>query len=160
MSGTASSLDLAAALVCGLEGFRSAPYLDTAGVWTVGDGSTRINGQPVTASTPPIDKATALALMKTELAPICATVAAHAPDGATPNQVAACSSFAYNVGIAAFLGSTLCAMWGRGETGLASDQFMQWIYDHDPVTHQLVRVQGLVNRRKAEQAVFLGTATT
>jgi hypothetical protein len=35
---------------------------------------------------------------------------------------------------------------------------MDWIYDHDPVTHQLVEVEGLRNRRLKEQAVFLGAA--
>jgi lysozyme len=126
-------------------------------VWTIGNGTTRINGQPVTASTPPIDKATALALMETELGPDCASVSAHAPAGATPNQIAACTSFSYNEGISAFLGSTILHLWLQGDVAGAAQHFMDWVFDHDPVTHQLVRVQGLVNRREAEQAVFLGT---
>lgn len=158
MSGPASALDIATSLVCGFEGFRAAPYQDTAGVWTIGYGSIRIDGAPVIHNTPPITEATARALMQAELAPICVTVAQHAPSDATPNQIAACASFSYNEGIRAFLGSTLLADWLDGEPGTAAGQFGEWIYDHNPVTHQLVEVPGLRSRRERERAVFLGGA--
>jgi lysozyme len=36
------------------EGFRSQPYQCTSDVWTIGYGTTRLFGRPVTADTPPI----------------------------------------------------------------------------------------------------------
>ena len=41
------------------EGFRSMPYQDQDGIWTIGYGTTR-NGQHVTAQTPPITKEQAM----------------------------------------------------------------------------------------------------
>lgn len=39
------------------EAFRAHPYLDSAGVWTIGVGSTRdLWGSPVTRSTPPVTR--------------------------------------------------------------------------------------------------------
>lgn len=155
----ATALDIATRLVCSLEGFSATPYQDTAGVWTIGYGSTRIAGEPVTPDMTAISEAQAMALMRAELEPICATVAARSPRDATPGQIAACTSFAYNEGINAFIGSTLLRLWLYDGPEDAAVCFMQWVYDHDPVTHQLVEVPGLKNRRLREQAVFLGTAT-
>ena len=45
------------------EAFRSNPYLDAAGVWTIGYGTTTINGQPVNANTPSITDPQAAALL-------------------------------------------------------------------------------------------------
>lgn len=94
--------------------------------------------------------------MMTELAPLYASVRALAPSEATPAQIAACTSFSYNEGLAAFRGSTLCRLWFLGNIPGAAAQFSDWIFIHDPITHQLVRDEGLVNRRAAEKAVFLG----
>ena len=55
-----SALALATQLVCGFEAFRASPYRDTAGVFTIGYGSTRIDGTPVTGDTAPITEAEAL----------------------------------------------------------------------------------------------------
>lgn len=151
----ATALDMAVALVAQFEGFRSAPYLDTAGVWTIGFGTTHIDGQPVSAATPPVTEAEAHALMDAELGPTCSAVARLCPGGATPQQIAACTSFAYNEGLSAFAGSTLLHLWISGDTADAADQFLLWVYDHDPVTHQLVVVEGLHDRRAAERATFL-----
>lgn len=124
----------------------------------MGYGSTRIDGQPVTADTPSITESDARALMLAELTPICATVKSRAPEDASANEIAACTSFSYNVGIAAFLGSTLLHDWGFEDPEMAAQEFMKWRFDHDPITHQLAEVPGLKNRRLKEQAVFLGAA--
>ena len=51
------------ALIAGFEGFRSAPYQDAVGVWTIGYGSTA----GVNRHTPPVTRAEALARMRLEI---------------------------------------------------------------------------------------------
>lgn len=77
---------------------------------------------------------------------------------ATPHQLAAMISFAYNVGLdidadekAEGLGdSTLLKKFNRGDIQGAADAFMSWIYAGG------VKSEGLFNRRGAERRVFLG----
>lgn len=64
-------------------------------------------------------------------------------------QMAACVDFAYNEGIKAFAGSTLCKMINAGQMQQASDQFLAWDMAGG---HE---VQGLENRRAEERALFL-----
>jgi lysozyme len=156
MTDQPTALEIATALVCGFESFRAAPYQDTAGIWTIGYGSTRIAGQPVTADTPPVTEPQARALMLDELAPLVKSVKALGPEDASVNEVAACSSLAYNIGLTAFRGSTLRTRWYEEDPEMAAEHFLDWIFDHDRLTHQLVEVPGLKNRRLKEQAVFLG----
>lgn len=70
----------------------------------------------------------------------------------TPNQWAALTSFAYNVGLSACLGSTLVRLVNEGELDKAADQFLLWDKSKGQV------IQGLLNRRKAERTLFLGNA--
>lgn len=154
----ATALGIGTDLCMQWEGFSATPYQDTAGVWTIGYGATWINGQPVTADTAPIDEPTGRAMLATTLEPTCDSVRGMAPAGATEPQIGACTSFSYNEGLGAFQGSTLLHLWLQGDVAGAGAQFMRWVYDTDPATGQLVEVQGLVNRRTAEQAVFFGTA--
>lgn len=49
------------------EGFRSEPYLDTLDHWTIGYGSTFINGNPVNAFTTPIKRKEAAHLMQADI---------------------------------------------------------------------------------------------
>ena len=149
------ALDLATNLITQFEGFRASPYLDTAGIWTIGYGTTHINGQPITATTPAMSQATARTIATTEVELTYTSVVGLCPKGASPQQIAACASFAYNEGLSAFKGSTLLFLWKEGDIKGAAEQFMEWIYDHDPKTHQLVEVDGLKNRREAEQEMFL-----
>ena len=59
------------AQVCRDEGFRAAPYLDTVGVATIGYGSIRINGRPVTLDDTPVSEPTAREMMRSELYESC-----------------------------------------------------------------------------------------
>ena len=65
------------------------------------------------------------------------------------NQLAACTSLAYNIGLAAFRGSTLLRKLNDGDYQGAADQFPVWNKAGGRV------VQGLVNRRAAERDLFL-----
>lgn len=57
--------------VCLDEGFRSEPYLDTVGVATIGYGTTRINGKPVTLNDPPIEEPIARHILSGDLFQAC-----------------------------------------------------------------------------------------
>lgn len=57
--------------VCLDEGFRAEPYLDTVGVATIGYGTTRINGKPVTLNDPPIEEPIARQILAGDLYQAC-----------------------------------------------------------------------------------------
>jgi lysozyme len=148
---TPNAIALAVALLKQVEGFRSAPYRDSGGTWTIGYGSiARADGSPITADTAPITIDQGVALMMPEVLAKAAAVDAMAPDGAPDCQCAACLSFTYNEGSGAFHGSTLARLWQAGDIEGAAGQFASWVYAGGRV------VAGLVNRRKLERAVFLG----
>lgn len=64
------------------------------------------------------------------------------------SQFDALTSFVYNVGTTNFRTSTLLEYLNKGEYGLASLEFFRWNKSGGKV------LQGLVNRRKKEQALF------
>ncbi|MFH4317138.1 lysozyme, partial [Acinetobacter baumannii] len=64
-------------------------------------------------------------------------------------QVAALTSFAYNVGLGAFARSTLLKKLNAGDVRGAADEFLRWTR----VGNRTVR--GLVARRRAERDLFL-----
>jgi lysozyme len=49
------------------EGFRALPYADINGVWTVGYGNTRLAGEAVTPTTPPVSKEAAEEALKADV---------------------------------------------------------------------------------------------
>lgn len=65
------------------------------------------------------------------------------------NQKAALCDFAYNLGLGALGGSTLLRLLNEGKTAAAADEFEKWNKAAGRV------LQGLVNRRAAEKALFL-----
>lgn len=153
------ALSMAERLVRQFEGLRLDPYQDTAGVWTIGWGSVRIFGAPVTPMTRRITPEEADAAMMLELLPTYQQIVTWAPSGASDGQIAACTSLTYNVGLVAFHRSHLLMAWREGNVPAAADEFDDWDLIHDPETHELVPSEGLRRRRQMEKAVFLGTAT-
>jgi lysozyme len=68
----------------------------------------------------------------------------------TDDQKAALADFIYNLGTGAFAGSTLLAKLNAGDTAAAGAEFPKWIYANG------IELKGLVTRRAAEQALFVG----
>ena len=62
-------------------------------------------------------------------------------------------SLCYNIGIANFSGSTVLREFNLGALDAAADAFLLWDKDHSD--GKLVVVEGLLNRRKEERAMFL-----
>jgi lysozyme len=141
---------IAANLITPFEGFSSIPYQDPAGVWTIGNGSTRdLNGDPVTASTPPITDIQAKQLLMRDLSAAVTTVANDVLQPITKNMAAALEDFVYNLGPGDLASSTLLKLLNAGQYAEAAAQFDLW--DHSGG----VELSGLLRRREAERQLFM-----
>ena len=90
------------AKVANFEGFRSRPYKDSGGTWTIGFGYTH----GVTEHTPPISYNDALVLLANELENIRVQLNSE-PYALNSSQWDAIVDFCYNLGISAYKRSTL-----------------------------------------------------
>lgn len=149
-------LEPASALVRQYEGLRLEAYRCPAGIWTIGYGTTRYPGK----DGGPIRKGDTITVPQAEVYMEQALLDLFVPGlmfmhppmkDWSANRIAALASFAYNVGLGAVERSTL---------------IRRLINDEDPdavIQQELPRwnksdgstLQGLVNRRKAEVALFL-----
>jgi len=138
-------------LIAGEEGLRLEAYQDIAGNWTIGYGHLIQPGEqyhpygPVRA----ISKAEADALFEADTAHARACVEDAVQVPLTDNQLAALTSFVFNVGCAAFRSSTLLRLLNEHDYAGAAAQLDRWVNAGG------VRVAGLVNRRALEKEVFL-----
>ena len=132
------------------ESFRARPYRDTGGVWTIGYGTIMYpSGKRVSKNDPPITEQEAEKIMLYFLLRFAKGVDAATRDDITQNQFDALCSFAYNIGIDQFRKSTLLKIANKSPNSPEiAVQFMRWVYDNGE------RVQGLVNRRKYESALY------
>lgn len=151
-----TALSIAARLIREFEGFRPMPYQDSANVWTIGIGTIRLGGVPVTADTRPITMAQALDAMQAELVPTAARVDALVLVPLSNAQRAAIYSFVYNEGVGAFGNSTLLRRVNAGDTAGAYACFADWNKAH--VNGVLTEIRGLTIRRAREAAIFQGAA--
>lgn len=149
-TGTAAVLVAAAAFVAPWEGERLEAYLDRIAsppVWTVCYGETR-GVQPGDRYTP----AQCLDMLSFALAEYHRKLTACIP--ALPDQPqgvqVALTSWAYNVGTGAACSSTLARLANAGDLRGACNELPRWNRAGGRV------VQGLVNRRAAEQRLCLG----
>lgn len=128
------------------EGLLLTAYRDIAGVWTIGWGHTGgvYKGQTITV--PQAEQ-----LLARDLATAEDFVNARGP--ATDNQFSAMVSLAFNIGLGGFLGSTVLRQHKAGNFAAAADAFLMWDKAH--VDGQLVTVQGLLDRRIDERALYL-----
>jgi len=129
------------------EGFEDEAYLDTGGVWTIGYGTTKINGKRVTKGmtcTP--EQASVWLAHDVKWAE--ASVNDSVDVEINQNQFDALVSFTYNVGETAFETSTLLRKLNANDYIEAANQLLRWKYDNGRV------IKGLLNRREAEKKVF------
>lgn len=144
-----SATDIASELVKKWEGCRLEAYPDPvsgADPWTIGYGATGpeiVQGTVWTQDQADSDLLRRLTILANQID----DKASYVMDS---NQLGACCSLAYNIGIGAFLASTLFAKWNADDLQGAADQFVVWNKAGGKV------IQGLVNRRADEQRVFCG----
>ena len=132
-----------AAFIKGFEKLALVAYQDEGGIWTCGYGHTAgvIAGETC-------DQDEADAWFDGDVEHAEAVVDGTAPLALSQNQFDALVSFAYNVGVGAYLHSTLLNLLKAGDSAGAAAQFLVW--DHvDGVVSD-----GLLRRRTAEQALF------
>ena len=136
-------------LICNFEGLRLNAYDDGVGVWTIGFGTTKYpNGIRVKkGDTCTLDQAKAY--MQNDLKAFEQTVNSAVKVPVNQNQFDALVSLAYNIGSTAFKNSTLVKRLNEGDYKAAANQFDVWVNAGGK------RMQGLVNRRTAEKALFL-----
>lgn len=138
-------------LIHEFESFSATAYLCPAGVWTIGWGTTRVNGRPVTQGmTTTREQADAWFAEDLRGFEQCVLDAVKVP--LTQSQFDALVSFTYNVGCGAFRRSTLLRMLNQGDEAGAAAQFARWNKGGGRV------LAGLTRRREAESALFEGVA--
>ena len=141
------------------EGCRLDAYQDGAGVWTIGWGHTDrsvIEGLEWTQ-----DQCDAA--LVADVNHVSAQVALMVPRSLNANQFAALVVFAYNVGAAAFGGSSVCQAV-NATAGLTHadvpERLALWDKVRDPHTKALVPSAGLLARRQAEGALWCRPVVT
>jgi lysozyme len=140
-------------LIMNFEGLQLTPYLDQAGVPTIGYGTIMYpSGHRVTMSDPAITQQQAMQYLEWEVNQKVGDIQHCFQIPINQNQFDACVSFAYNEGSNALKTSTLLRLFNSGDTAGAAAQFLVW--NKVRVDGQLVYDQGLENRRIAEQALF------
>jgi lysozyme len=139
----------AADFIASWEAFRASAYLDMKAKpmrWTVGYGATGPDVLPSTTWT----REKAEARLEHFVAALQDVLRAALLVPVTDNQLLALTSLAYNVGSHSVTGSQLLAKLNAGDYAGAAAEFGNG-WD----TAGGVFVQGLRNRRMAEQAIFL-----
>jgi lysozyme len=141
-------------LIKGFEGCEYKPYLDEGSTPTIGYGSTYyLDGSPVKITDPPITEALATELLLAVLKGCGRGITPLITVKITQNEFDALCSFVYNLGLEALKTSTMLKLINDEDFTLAGLQFPLW--DHIRKNGQLVADQGLLNRRLAEQKLFL-----
>lgn len=141
-------------LIKGFEGVRLKAYRDTAGVWTIGWGSTRwANGTPVKKGDKLVNTDCANDLFEQTMKGYVNDVRSLVKVPLTQNQFDALVSFQYNTG--GLAGSTLLKLLNSGDYQGAADQLLLWDKVTDPVTLQKKPFPVLTERRKKERKLFL-----
>lgn len=136
------------ALIQHFEDLRLEAYRCPAGRWTIGYGHTGPDVQPGIR----ITRERADELLRLDLEFVEHFLGSHVKADLAQHQFDALASFAFNVGVGAFLGSTLLRVLNDGDYDEAACQFERWVYSKGQ------RLRGLVRRRAAEKAMFLGAS--
>ncbi|QDH14143.1 lysozyme [Formicincola oecophyllae] len=162
----------ACALARQFEGFRSHPYKDSGGVWTIGYGFTHLpagssaprplgttnQGRqvPVTAATPPLTPAQADPILHTMMGGIAHQIWHESAGKLQDSALAALADFAFNMGLHALLHSTLWRLLMAGHESQARAQLGRWVHGKGSAKP----LPGLVRRRAAEAALWAGQPST
>jgi lysozyme len=139
-------------LIKEFEGFRAKPYLCSAGVPTIGYGSTRYaDGTPVSLRDPAITEVVASALFKDTLVIYEKAVTKAVKIPLEQYEFDALVSLCYNIGVGNLVSSTLVRLLNEDEVRIeVAGQFLRWNRANSVV------IPGLTRRREAEREMFLG----
>ena len=148
---TASSKCIA--LIKRFEGFRDKAYQDSVGIWTIGYGTTKVNGRPV-AQGDTCTKQEAETYLLSDMKTIAeAPIKRNTRSLISQSMFDALVCFTYNVGPGNFAKSTLLKDLNSSKYLDAAAGFMQWNRAGG------VELAGLTKRRSAEKDLFLEEGT-
>ena len=137
-------------LVKEFEGLRTTAYKDSAGVWTIGYGTTGRAGvgiDPVEGME--ITDAEAEYYLQKGLEKFSTEITGAITQPINENEFGAFVSLAYNIGSGAFKRSTALRKFNAGDKQGAANAMLMWNKAGGRV------LNGLVRRREAERALFL-----
>ena len=146
------SLTKTLTLVKELEGFRSYAYIDSDGTAVIGYGMPVINDRRVKMGDR-ISQAQAEIALKQELQKIQEQIITGSQVNLNSHQLAALTSFAFNVGVEPLYRSTLFRKLNAGDFIGAANEFPRWNKAH--YGGRLVTYPGLTKRRLTERNLFL-----
>jgi lysozyme len=132
-------------LIQSFESLALIAYQDQGGVWTLGYGHV-IGVKPGDTCT----QAQADTWFQSDVAWACRVVNNDVDVAMTQNQFDALVSLCFNIGGGNFHSSTLLRKLNGGDVAGAADQFLLWNHVGGVVS------DGLMRRREAERALFLG----
>lgn len=132
------------ALTRQFEGLRLEAYQDQRGIWTIGYGHTG----PSVHEGMRITEAEAEMLLTSDVARAVAGVNRMVTAQVTQHQFDALVDFAFNLGCATLMHSTLLRLVNSGEPAAAASEFPRW--DHAGSRP----IPGLLRRRQAEMELF------
>lgn len=137
-------------LITKWEGLKLKPYLCSAGVPTIGYGSTYYeNGQRVKLTDSAITEERAKLLFKNTIVTYEKAVETFTRDDINQNQFNALVSFAYNLGTNALKSSTLLKKVNANPSDVTiKNEFAKWVNAGGK------KLQGLVNRRNDEIKMY------
>ena len=137
-------------LVKEFEGLRTTAYKDSAGVWTIGYGTTGRAGvgiDPVEGME--ITEAEAEYYLQKGLEKFSTEITGAITQPINENEFGAFVSLAYNIGSGAFKRSTALRKFNAGDKQGAANAMLMWNKAGGRV------LNGLIRRREAERALFL-----
>mgnify|MGYP000878549539 FL=1 len=143
--------DAGARLIGQFEGYRANAYRDVGNIWTIGYGSTHVNGVPVKEGDT-IDVPRALKALQEEAQMDATFLESAIVNPLTQNQVDALISLCYNIGVGAFSGSTLRRTINARQP-VTEKMFTDW--NKVRVNGVLTPSNGITRRRAAEYALFM-----
>ena len=131
------------------EGLKTKAYKDAGGVWTIGYGHTAVAGEPKPRAGMVITAAEAESILLKDLTQYEAAIENNVKVKLTDNQFAALVSFVYNIPLASFKKSTLLKKLNQGNYDAVPTELMKWTKAGGK------KIQGLVNRRRAEGYLWM-----
>ena len=133
------------------EGTEYRAYRDIAGIWTICSGDTA-DVRAGQVATPEECRARLERQLIAHAAPVMRCTPRLAEAG-RDNQRAAAVSLAYNIGVAAYCGSSIDRHFDAGHWRAGCDAFLAW--DRARVNGRLRPVRGLTLRRRREREICL-----
>lgn len=143
----ATARKIAAPLIKKYEGLKLETYRDPAGILTIGYGHTGGAAYEGNIITPGQAETFLFSDMAEAQKPL-QTLA----DRLNENQLAALTSFIYNIGGGAFLRSTLYRAILDDDPEKAANEFLRW--NKATINGRKVELRGLTRRREAEKKLF------